>query len=315
VTVMGITYLDYYVPEIAIPLYDCLQKHNISLREWGLHSADEYAAFCEEQMLLTNLREEQRFRDVEMLQLLLERAMEQNIFKPFDIDVIILAQEPMNYQTDNIAHYLQYKLHMKRSIVFHVTGNHCCNVEMSLKVARDAFIANPEYKKMIIMTVTKINDPSVRFLGKQAILSDGAGIVLVERDTSKLSYVGSRTKTNGYFHDPKVIHNNSFMLHYKSSVELLSEIRESYELESNEIQTILLQNTTPRTYYSYLEKAGLDTQKVFGENFGKYGHITSADFVINLKDALAQKNYAKGDKILSFGMGWAGNYHTVLLSI
>ncbi len=80
------------------------------------------------------------------------------------------------------------------------------------------------------------------------------------------------------------------------------------------MEKIIIPNSNTLLVSQCLAAAGLKGDKLFMDNQGKYGHMDTVDFVINLKDLIESGTYKREGCIFSFGTGSTGTYISTLLS-
>ncbi len=112
-------------------------------------------------------------------------------------------------------------------------------------------------------------------------------------------------------HDVDINEDNS-IVHCISYVKCISDLIKKTSINDNNIERILIQNANPLMITQCIASAGLDKNKIFTENTGKYGHMDYVDFTINLKDILDEGITDKDRYILTFGTGHTGSYVSCL---
>jgi 3-oxoacyl-[acyl-carrier-protein] synthase III len=244
---------------------------------------------------------------------LLAKMFDQRQIQPAEIDLVILAQEPALSRMRNLAQFIQYSYKMSGAYVMHTSGNLCTNIEVALDTACTLIESRQDLNNILIIGAIKVEKPENRIIGTYGIYGDGAGIMLVSRRDSKIKLLDSEIFCDGSFYkidlnaDYTTIHSRNYLVSINGLIGRNS-------LEDEMIDKIIVQNANPLLVSQCITLAGLDNDKIFSGNFGKYGHLDCLDFLVNLKDA-ARDNPEPGEKlILSVGIGWAGTYVSSLLS-
>ena len=157
-----------------------------------------------------------------------------------------------------------------------------------------------------------MKDLKSRLIGKYAILGDAAGMVLLKRNSGKIEYVNSVMQTNGVFFDKTDNVDDHFLIHYKQLVKLLKSVIEESGISFHQISKILVPNANLEFYRKILDRFKLDNELIYDRNNSTYGHLTSLDLVVNLRDYLEEINEPQETYILAFGFSVAGNYQAVI---
>ncbi len=313
---IGIKYLDYFIGEKSESIHNLIEGIDTYRLPNNFKSVEEYEKFCTQELNLTHVSTTMK-KDIEMIEILVESMFAQNIILSDEIDVIIFAQDCLNYQTENIAQYIQYKFKIKNSFTLNVCGNYCSNVETALTVGYSLLYSNISFNNILIISVQKIIEHYQRIIKRVAFLGDGAGIMLLSKKDFYVKVIGTKQITDGRFYDTShiSISNNDTLIHYKNSIHNIKSTLNYYSIDNNKISSVIIPNTNKNLYKLYLDQLNIDNKLLFSDNIGKYGHITCIDFIINLKDNLESKKLNLSDIILSFSVGWAGSYQTTLLEV
>jgi 3-oxoacyl-[acyl-carrier-protein] synthase III len=312
-TDVGISYLDYYVPGEELSIGDFLAGISETSLPPNFKNKAAYEKFIDSVLELKSLRIETRRAEPEMLGVLLEKMFSRHDIEPADIDLVILAQEPLLSQMRNLAQFIQYSYKMSRAYVMHASGNLCTNIEVALDTACSLMDSRQDLNNILIIGAIKVEETKKRIIGTYGIFGDGAGIMLVSRRDSKIKLLDSEILCDGSFY--KIDLNADYTtIHSQNYLTSITNLIGRNSLEDEMIDKIIIQNANPLLVSQCIALAGFDKKKIFSGNFGKYGHLYCLDFLINLKDA-TRDNPDPGEKlILSLGIGWSGTYVSSLLS-
>lgn len=310
---LGIEYLDYYVPKNRVSIEEFIEiiPEEVILKYYL--SKEKCLRYCKKDLMLKSIPVENKLEDFQTLEILLDKMFDSKVIGRNEIDVIILAQESYNYSLENIGQYIQNKYEMNNAFVFNVSGNHCNDVELAIRVSKGLMAESNEIKNILIISSSQIKDMSDRLAGKICVLGDGAGILLLKKDGEQFKILDTNNSTNGYFYDFKMGQDN-YLLHYRYGVNSISNILERNNLNSEQIKKVIIQNINPELRIHYFDRFGIGKDKIFMDNIGKYGHITCIDFIANLKDLKDLNILNKNDILLCLGLGLAGSYQATLLS-
>ncbi len=307
-----IRYLDYYLPKEKKSIVDIITEMDDSVVPPMFSSKKEYQDFTKLILDIQEVRVEEAKEDIEMLDTLMESMFLSLSVKPEDIDLLITTKETQQVSIENTVKYLQNKHKMKNARVMNISGNHCANIPAVWDILEG--MNSGDVKNVVIVNGYKCKSVSDRILGAYGILSDGAGIMLLQKGEGVCSLLDTVSLSNGALFNVDMNKDNS-LLHYKYMLTSLKKLLDRNQQHRELIKIIIPQNANILLLSNVVMEAGLDTRKIFTDNMSVCGHIDSLDFIINLKDILQNKSLKKGDKILILNMGWAGSYFSSLLSI
>lgn len=310
---LGIEYLDYYIPNDRVKINELVNQFEDNEQIPYFNSKLECLRFLKEELLLESIPVENRLKDFEMLDLLVSKMILEKKINPESIDAVIFTQEHFNYYTDNLAQYIQYKYKMNNAFCFEVSGNHCNNVELSIKMAKALMKDDEKVDRILILSAQKIKTMKGRIIGRSCVLGDAAGILLLDRNAQQLKIKDTYNMTNGYFYDTKP-KNNEFLYHYKYSTECIKNILVKNSISPSEVKKVIVPNINPSPNIEYFKRFDIGEDRIYLDNVGKNGHLTSIDFIYNLKKLQEIGELSKNDIILTLGMGWAGSYQTSLIN-
>jgi predicted naringenin-chalcone synthase len=151
-------------------------------------------------------------------------------------------------------------------------------------------------------------------VGSYGILGDAAGLVLVGAGNSRLNLLDTVIASNGALHGVDLSRDHS-LLHAKYIIKGIAGLLARNGVQPGQVDHIVLQNANPMLYLHAIVEAGLDTNRIFTDNLGRYGHLNSLDVLVNLRQLLATGNAGPGSRVLVLGMGWAGTYTSSLLEV
>lgn len=311
----GVHYIDYYIPGEELSMKDLIDGIDIKAIPTAFAGdKEEFASFIAEDLQLKSIRVENKLDGAEMIKRLIEKMFNSGVIRPEDIDLLILAQEPRKNQKNNLTQYLHYCCRMHNAEILNVSGNHCANIEAALDLATSVALRRGEINNILIMSYLKVDKLEDRIVGTYAIEGDAAGIMLVNNRGTKAHLSDITAISNSRLHDADRNSDNS-LIHTKYYVKCLTEIIQKNALDDDKLQKIIIQNANTMLVSHCIDLVGLNEDKIFSLNFGRYGHFDCLDFLVNLKDIIESPDLEAGGRILSFGTGWAGTYIASLLSI
>ncbi|MEO6722619.1 MAG: hypothetical protein ABIN67_19775 [Ferruginibacter sp.] len=303
-----IAYINYYMPSNKVSVKDYLGTIGDDDIPRAFPGKDAYAEFIKEELEVEAIRVEDKLRDQEMLVNTVEQLFIDGAADPTDIDLIILAQEDDQRQKLNLGQFIQYEFELNNAYVLTVSGNHCANIDHAINLATQLGNKNDRLNNILILGSVKIDNPVHRLVGTYGIISDGAGVMLLNKGDKGLTLQDCKAVSAGRFHDINLDRDDSLIL-LKYYVKTIKELLGQASVTDGAIDHIITQNANPLLITQALHMAGLDVVKIFSENKSRYSHLDCLDVLVNLKDLIKQleANHSQG-QVLTFGTGWAGSF-------
>lgn len=308
--------LDCYCPGETLSVADLLAQLEPAALPAAFRSKADYEVFARSVLNTTAIAVENDLDEAGMLGEVLDRLLLTETVRPADVDVVILAKEAkenFNYR-HNLGQALLHKYGMTNAYVLNVSGNHCANAEVALGVADKLLRGNAALRNVLILACTKAARPADRILGTYGVLGDAAGLLLLRRSGNAFELLDQEIRCNPALYHIDMDKDHS-LWHAKYQTGCISTLLRRNEVAPGRIRKIVVQNANPLLIMHSLAEMGLDPEKVLTDNFGRYGHLDSVDFLLNLKALLDGGDVGGGDLVLTFNMGWAGTYICSLLSV
>lgn len=311
---MSVTYLDYYIPGEELSIECFLDLLNAGAIPGSFKDKQDYAWFIENILKLKSIRVETKLDEAGMVGILIEKMFQTQDIKPGDIDLIIFSQDLEYVRQKNLAKCLQHQQGMKNAFTVNLTGNHCANIDVALKLV-SSMPQDKSWNNVLIVGVKKSNTAAERIFGTYGVLGDAAGILLMSHKPGKyhLDLIDSVAISDGTFYNVD-LNTDLSVVHCRHYVKCITDLLEKNALSPDKIEKVIIQNANPLMISQCLASRGLANNKIFQDNLGKYGHLDCLDFLINLKDILDGRMVSKDAYILTFGTGYAGTYISSLLS-
>lgn len=303
---IGISYMDYYLPNTKLEMSTFLKSISADKVPKTFQNIEEYSMFVEVILGLENIRIEEHKNDFQMLETLIDKMFLTQPITAEQIDVIMVVQNNRPNQTINLGQCIQYKKNLKNAFVINLTGNQCTNVEVAISVARSMISGNNTFNNILILASNRIEDNEQRIIDSYGIYGDGAGLVMVSRD-SLVEHVDSNILCNGSLYDyksnPEV---NS--VHSEYYMNCIKTILTRNSLDPTDIDKVIIQNANPLLITQCLSSIGIESERIFDKNLSSYGHLDCLDFIINLKDFIDFVKLDNKSTVLAFGVGFSGTY-------
>ncbi|MGN6601352.1 MAG: hypothetical protein ACTHK8_02820 [Ginsengibacter sp.] len=252
--------------------------------------------------------------ETEMLAPLLSGFFEKKLIHPGDIELLVLIGDELNKGTrmPNLAHYIQHTHGLKKADVLHLSGNHCSNVEYAISYS-ESLLKSQEVNNVLIVAVNKLARLEERVIGNYAVQGDAAALVYLNRDlTNGVMVHGKNSYTNGLLYEADV-NKASALLLCKNYIYCMSGLIKKFNILPRTVKGIIIQNANHLLVTQCLNNLGFSNDQVFMENINTFGHLDCIDFLVNLQALL--RGGKEGDKLISFGSGWAGSYIALYLEI
>lgn len=315
----SITYMDYYIPEKELTISSFLEGIEVNWIPACFNDREEYRLFIENVLELKSIRIEEELGPAEMIGMLIEKMFETQPIDPEDIDIIILARENADNGGLNLSSYLQYRYHMKNAFIMNVSGNQCIDMEVALCLTSSLFESRRDISNILLVGAVKPKNLKKRIVGAYAIMGDAAGIVLTRKNQKGTRLIDHTIRSNGRFYKGFPTSpgpgGDAIIQYTESYFNCLSHLLETHSLADRDIEKIIIQNANPLIVSQFIPRLGLNSNKIFADNLGRYGHLNQLDFLVNLKALSQMPALDKNKYILSVGSGWYGTFISSLYSL
>jgi len=182
-----IAYINYYIPSNEVSIKDYMSTIGDDNIPKAFAGKDAYAEFIKDELEVEAIRVEDKLKDQEMMVNTVEQLFIDGAADPADIDLVILAQEDDQRQKLNLGQYIQYEFELNNAYVLTVSGNHCANIDHAISLATQLGKKNDQLNNILILGSVKIDKPANRLVGTYGILSDGAGVMLLNKGEKGLT--------------------------------------------------------------------------------------------------------------------------------
>lgn len=310
---LGIQYIDYYIPNNELLISDFINKISIEDIPKSFSDKEEYKLFVDEILRLKSIRIEPKMKQTDMFSILINKALESDEFQKEEIDLIVICQEEDKISDTNQGQFIQHKYGFDKAHVLNISGNYCTNLEVTLnlltKLSEDS-----GYKKILVLSAKKTYELKNRIYGSFALVGDSAGLIIVSNDIN-IQIIDTEILSCSQFHSENflVSEKDNSLIFGKYFNKCIQNLLKRNSLVDKDIDKIIIQNGNPLLITHCIEQQLLNTEKIFNENFGKYGHFDQIDYLINLKDCKKECPNISG-YVLTLGSGYAGAFVASLLS-
>ncbi len=236
-----------------------------------------------------------------------------------DVDMIIVATTSSNCSMPGISNYIQKELGIDKCICIDILAG-CSGFINAFDIVNSYFEVG-KIKKALIVGVdllSKVLDESD--LGTVAVLSDGAGAVLLEKGLEKKSYfvniVAEKDEKNILYYKPngKIYMDGKEVYKYgvTKPVENIKELINLSGVSLNDIKYIIPHQSNLKIMKIIARKIGVNFNK-FYINIDKKGNTFCASIPIAIAEMMEKDLLSSGDKIILLGYGGGLNTGSILL--
>jgi 3-oxoacyl-[acyl-carrier-protein] synthase III len=286
---IGITYLDYYIPESTIDIRDYF--NSIKLPNFITNNYNSYEEFVEENVNNYECKKipvELKKTPYEMYEYLINKYF-QNKSDLKDIDLVIFTGQLLKYKGLNysVPHRIIDNFNMNNAMVLEIY-NYCLGIPSSIYTAKNIMLNDENIKKVMIVSNSFVDDMQKRYLSGTSILGDGAAILILEKTPYNIIkdyiYFNDGSFNSFMLNNSVGISSKSFMQYIDWGIKTIQKIIKKNKLEIKEIDQFLIQNTHKLIAHFYAKKLAININKIYLKNLQRYGHIGDIDFVLNLKN-------------------------------
>lgn len=237
------------------------------------------------------------------------------------VDMIVVATTSSNCLMPGISNYIQKELGIKSCICMDILAG--CSGFINAFDIVSTYIQAERIKRALVVGVdllSKIVDKSD--LGTVAVLSDGAGAVLVESSSEEKSYfvnieaekdkkdmlvykAGENLRMNG---------KEVYKYAVKNPIENVKKLIELSDFSLDDIKYIIPHQSNMRIMKSIANRLKIDFNKIY-VNIDKKGNTFCASVPIAIAEMLEKGLLVAGDKVILLGYGGGLNTGSILLEI
>ena len=238
-----------------------------------------------------------------------------------NLGLIIVATTSTKNLMPGIANEVQKSLKIKSCISLDILAG-CSGFINSLDIAR-MYIESGKIEKALVIGVDLLSKAiDKEDLGTVAVLSDGAGGILIEKDK----------KNKKYFSNIKAEIDNKGILNYNvesnlymngkevykyavtNTVENIKELLGISEESIENIKYIIPHQSNLKIMKAIANRLGIGKEKIY-INIGIIGNTFCASIPIAISDMLEQNMLKKGDKVILLGYGGGLNTGSIMIEI
>jgi 3-oxoacyl-[acyl-carrier-protein] synthase-3 len=202
--------------------------------------------------------------------------------------------------------HLQAEFGMQNAFLMGVNQTACTSLLGTLRIAKALMSSEPQLDQLLCLTADRF-PPGAKYEQTYNLISDGAAACVVSRHEGSAKILDAHHISNGAMAQANDDETAGFYFNY--SYRVVDELLKRNNLDINDIDWIVPQNTNIKAWEVLSSILRFDYQKVLTPTREDIGHCISGDNIINLKFADDNGMFQPGDKILlpmaGFGLNWS----------
>ena len=238
-----------------------------------------------------------------------------------DVDLIIVATTSSKSLMPGISNYIQKELNINPCICLDILAG-CSGFINAFDIAK-IYIETGKVEKALVVGVDLLSDiVDESDLGTVAVLSDGAGAVLIEKTEEQKEYFANiraeKDEKNILYYktDSKIYMDGKEVYKYavKKTAENLEKLIDLSGVGLDEVKYIIPHQSNLRIMKAMASRLGIDFNKLY-INIDKKGNTFCASVPIAIAEMLEKGLLVEGDKVILLGYGGGLNIGSILLEI
>ena len=238
-----------------------------------------------------------------------------------DIGLIIVATTSSNNAMPGISNYIQKKLKIEKCMCLDIFAG-CSGFINAFDIAR-LYIDTGKIKKALVVGVDKLSSTiDKEDIGTMAVLSDGAGAVLIEKSDVQKEYVSNieseidEKNILNYEIGQKIQMNGKEVYKYAVTkpVENIKQLLQKSNEKIEDIKYIIPHQSNLKIMNAIAKKLEIPQSKMYS-NIQEVGNTFCASIPIAISEMIDKKILNENDKIILLGYGGGLNTGSILLKI
>ena len=236
-----------------------------------------------------------------------------------NLGLIIVATTSTKNLMPGIANEVQKSLKIKSCISLDILAG-CSGFINSFDIAR-LYLESGKVEKALVIGVDLLSKTiDKEDLGTAAVLSDGAGGILIEKAKENKKYfsnIKAEIDNKGilnYNVESNLYMNGKEVYKYAvtNTVENIKELLNTADENIENIKYIIPHQSSLKIMKAIATRLDINKEKIY-INIGKIGNTFCASIPIAISDMLEQNMLKRGDKIILLGYGGGLNTGSILL--
>ncbi len=260
-------------------------------------------------------------RDEKIEDMALNAVLQMKNEKINDIGLIIVATTSSNNAMPGISNYIQKKLKFEKCMCLDIFAG-CSGFINAFDIAR-LYIETGKIKKALVIGVDKLSSTiDKEDIGTMAVLSDGAGAVLIEKSDVQKEYVSNieseidEKNILNYEIGQKIQMNGKEVYKYAVTkpVENIKQLLQKSNEKIEDIKYIIPHQSNLKIMNAIAKKLEIPQSKMYS-NIQEVGNTFCASIPIAISEMIDKKILNENDKIILLGYGGGLNTGSILLEI
>lgn len=216
------------------------------------------------------------------------------------------SSRDVKHLMDFPASHLQAEFDMQEAMVLGLNQQACTSMISTIRVAKALIDADDCLDKALCISADRFPAGAL-YEQSYNLISDAAAACYISNQAQGYRIIGCHHITNGAMAQASDDETTGFYFNYTH--RLITEALSRNNLNINDIQWIVAQNTNIKAWQILSSLLRFDRERVLAPSMSDVGHCISADNIINLKYAESLACMQPGDKVLmnmaGFGLNWA----------
>ena len=238
-----------------------------------------------------------------------------------NLGLIIVATTSTKNLMPGIANEVQKSLKIKSCISLDILAG-CSGFINSFDIAR-LYLESGKVEKALVIGVDLLSKTiDKEDLGTAAVLSDGAGGILIEKAKENKKYfsnIKAEIDNKGilnYNVESNLYMNGKEVYKYAvtNTVENIKELLNTADENIENIKYIIPHQSNLKIMKAIANRLGIEKEKIY-INIEKIGNTFCASIPIAISDMLEQNMLKKGDKVILLGYGGGLNTGSIMIEI
>ncbi|WP_245672104.1 3-oxoacyl-ACP synthase [Nocardia anaemiae] len=284
-----------------------------SARVAGLTELDELPAHRREHALalgIETVRTAGELSEVDLAAAAATAALDEAGLEAADLDALLLVTgRAPQYLLASETTRLQHRIGATRAFTAGVGDLGCVSVSAALTLAAALLRADAGYRTVLVVAAAKTPTRN-RYRPPMTMLGDGAAALLVTTSGGRWEFVDQILRSDGKYADLFRIDYRdtpsqawteactdestySFRLAVESKKRfdvIIAELLERNHIRADSVGPILMQNLSGGAFAFWEEALGATIDAACRSNLAAYGHLGSADMLVNLDSAAATRS-------------------------
>lgn len=216
----------------------------------------------------------------------------------------------VKYLMDFPASHLQSEFNMNDAFVLGVNQQACTGMLGALRLARMLLAEDESIPSVLCITADRFPN-GAKYEQAYNLISDGAAATVVSREKGRYRIVACHGITNGGL--SQASDEEAAGTYFVYCNRVISETLKKAKLELSDISWIVPQNMNSKAWQILARLLKFDEGKAYAASRAEFGHVISADNMINLS-LLTESGAVKAGQFLMLIMaGYGMNWQSVIL--